>query len=196
MKKHVLLIIALLTSLNLFSQKPHRSFGREFNKDTTKNELKLNLGTTIFGSYPEITYERVLDSDISIGAALGFSLDDDLYPVNFAFTPYLRWFFGGSSENLPWFFGGSSQNLHKFGAGFFIEANGGILSKKNNEGYYENDIYGSRTKTELGAGLGVAIGWKHLSKNNWVGEIYFGGGRDFINEGSYPRVGLTIGKRF
>ena len=41
MKKHVLLIIALLTSLNLFSQKPHRSFGREFNKDTTKNELKL-----------------------------------------------------------------------------------------------------------------------------------------------------------
>lgn len=185
MKKHVLLIVAFLASLSLFSQRSHSPFGWEFNKDTSKNEIKINLGTTIFGSYPEITYERVLDSDISIGAALGFSLDDDLYPVNYAFTPYLRWFFGGSSENLQ-----------KFGAGFFIEANGGILSAENNEGYYENDIYVSSTQTELGAGLGIAVGWKYLSKNNWVGEIYFGGGRDFVNDGGYPRIGLTIGKRF
>jgi hypothetical protein len=47
-----------------------------------------------------------------------------------------------------------------------------------------------------GAGVGLALGWKYLSGNNWVGEIYAGGGRDFVNGGGYPRLGITIGKRF
>ena len=48
----------------------------------------------------------------------------------------------------------------------------------------------------MGAGLGLAIGWKYISQNNWVGEVYTGLGRDFVNDGAYQRLGITIGKRF
>lgn len=185
MKKQAFLIIALFASLSLFSQNTYRAFGWKLTRDIPQNELKLNLGTTIFGSFPEISYERILDSDISVGAAVGFSLNDDLYPVNYAITPYVRWFFGGNAENLQ-----------KMGAGFFIEANGGLISTDKEEADYINETYVSTTETSLGAGLGIALGWKYLSRNNWAGEIYFGGGRDFVNDGGYPRLGITVGKRF
>lgn len=200
MKKQALLIAALFVSLSMFSQKTYRAMGWKFSRDISQNELKVNLGTTIFGSFPEITYERIINSDLSVGAAVGVGLESDLYPVKVQFLPYVRWFFGGSSENLQ-----------KYGAGFFIEANAGLFSKLEDiyyyddygygygyayEGAYTNSMYSSETENVFGAGLGVAVGWKYLSRNNWIGEAYFGVGRDFVNDGSYPRLGLTIGKRF
>ena len=162
MKKVTALFLAFLMSSALFAQ-------NETSKPAAKcNELKINLPLTIFGSFPEISYERVLSSDISIGAAVGKRLADD-YDLNFAITPYFRWFFGGNNASMQ-----------KVAAGFFIEANGALF-----------------TKSEVGAGLGLAIGWKLITKNNWAGEIFLGGGRDFINsDNGYPRVGISIGKRF
>lgn len=184
MKKHAMLAFVLLVSLSAFSQKTHRVLGWKITKDIPQNELKLNLGTSIFGSFPEISYERILSTDMSVGASVGVGLDPDIYPYNFAFTPYFRWFFGGNSKSLE-----------KYGAGFFIEANGSILSQKQN--YYNfNDGSTKDNGSELGAGLGLALGWKYLTHSNWVGEIYFGGGRDFVNDGVYPRIGISIGKRF
>jgi hypothetical protein len=185
MKKHALLIIALFVSLSMFSQKTYRAMGWKLSKDIPQNELKLNLGTTIFASFPEITYERILNADISVGASLGVGLEDDAYFSNFAFTPYVRWFFGGNSENL-----------RKYGAGFFIEANGGIYNYDRSEMYYDGNTIALDEENVMGAGLGLAIGWKYISQNNWVGEVYTGLGRDFINDGAYPRLGITIGKRF
>ncbi|MDD4777114.1 MAG: hypothetical protein PHV53_02380 [Fermentimonas sp.] len=185
MKKQVLLIFALFVSLSMFSQKTYRAMGWKLTRDIPQNELKLNLGTTVFGSFPEIAYERILNSDLSVGASLGVALDEDIYSMDFLFSPYVRWFFGGNSENLQ-----------KLGAGFFIEANGGIFTKPEEEVYYDEGIYTSDNNTVTGAGIGLALGWKYLSRNNWVGEIYFGGGRDFVNDGGYPRLGITIGKRF
>jgi hypothetical protein len=185
MKKQILLIIAMLVSLASFSQKTHRVMGWKVSRDLPQNELKLNLGTTIFGSFPEVTYERILDSDISVGASLGFALDKELYPVNLALIPYVRWFFGGGAENLQ-----------KYGAGFFIEANGALFSKDTNETDFQNGAYVSFSENNAGAGLGLALGWKYLTRNNWVGEVYFGAGRDFANDGAYPRLGISIGKRF
>jgi len=185
MKKQLLMVAALMISLTAFSQKTHHVAGWKISRDIPMNEMKLNLGTTIFGSFPEITYERILNSDISVGASLGVALEEDIYPTHVLFTPYVRWFFGGSSENLQ-----------KVGAGFFIEANGGLFTRADDELFYENGVYGSREETATGAGLGLALGWKYLTRNNWVGEIYFGGGRDFVNDGAYPRMGITIGKRF
>jgi hypothetical protein len=185
MKKQLLLVAALMVGLTAFSQKTHRVAGWKITRDIPQNEFKLNLGTTIFGSFPELTYERLLNTDISVGASLGVALDTDIYPTHVLFTPYFRWFFGGSSENLQ-----------KYGAGFFIEANGGLFTRTYDELFYENGMAGSREETATGAGLGLAVGWKYLTRNNWVGEIYFGGGRDFVNDGAYPRMGLTIGRRF
>jgi hypothetical protein len=185
MKKQAILFVVLMMSLSVFSQRTHRVMGWKISRDLPKDELKLNLGSSIFGSFPEISYERILNTDISVGVSLGVALEKDVYPTHFLITPHFRWFFGGDAENLQ-----------KYGAGFFIEANGGLFTIDADELFFENGSYVSRNEKATGAGLGIALGWKYLSRNNWVGEFYFGAGRDFINDGAYPRMGITIGKRF
>lgn len=185
MKKQAILAIALLVSISAFSQKTHRVMGWKISKDIPKNELKLNLANTVFLSYPEVSYERVLDSDLSVGGSVGFALDPDIMDLRFSMIPYVRWFFGGSAKNLQ-----------KYGAGFFIEANAAITATDEYRYDYGSTYDSYRSEAELGAGMGLAIGWKYLTRNNWVGEFYLGGGRDFVNDGAYPRFGITIGKRF
>lgn len=187
MKKAHLLFIVFIISTTLSAQQRSRSFmGWHLAKDAPAklNEVKLNLGTTIFSLFPEITYEHVLGEDFSLGVSAGINLSNE-YPLDFAITPYARWFFGGNSVNLQ-----------KYGAGLFIEVNGSLFAQKHKYTEYRNDIFTSQTSKETGAGLGLAVGWKYLSQNNWVGEFYLGGGRDFVNDSGYPRLGISIGKRF
>ena len=155
MKKLTIILFALLTCNILFAQ------DEDFDPFGKRNELKLNLPTTIFGSYPEISYERILNSDISVGASFGVGLDKDYYNFNFAFTPYFRWFFGGSKTSMQ-----------KVAAGFFIEANGSLFSR-NNEVWHDYSYgvgnnytyaYSYKDESEFGAGFGLAIGWKYLTK--------------------------------
>lgn len=184
--KRSIFLVAMLISLSVYSQRPGKvtlEWGSKKEQIKT-NEVKLNLGTTIFGLYPEVSYERILNSDISVGASVGVGTGND-YALNFSIMPYFRWFFGGSHESLQ-----------KYGAGIYIEANGAVISKDYVDYDVDGSYFSSSSSTETGAGLGLAVGWKYVSKNNWVGDIYAGGGRDFINDGAYPRVGISIGKRF
>lgn len=183
------LSILLIGSTSLFAQRTHRVLGWRISRDIPVNEVKLNLPMTIFGSSPEISYERILNSDISVGASVLASFDTDRNPFQFMVTPHFRWFFGGNRESM-----------NKYGAGFFIEANGSVYSqvvaKYSPPG---GDVLDSESIT--GAGLGLALGWKYLSKNNWVGETFIGLGRNFVDndydiDQVYPRVGISIGKRF
>jgi len=135
----------------------------------SKNEVKLNISYALLGA-PELSYERIINEDSSFGTSLAFSIDRD-NDFNYMLTPYYRFFFG-----------------KKQAAGFFIEGNAAVFS----EDY--------RSNNETGFGLGLAVGGKLLSKNNWIGELYLGLGRTLINEDktaeAYPRVGISIGKRF
>ncbi|MFA7494244.1 MAG: hypothetical protein GXZ19_09630 [Bacteroidales bacterium] len=79
MKKQAILAIALLISFAAFSQKTYRVMGWKISKDMPQNELKLNLPTTIFYSFSEITYERILSADFSVGGSLGVALEPDRY---------------------------------------------------------------------------------------------------------------------
>lgn len=180
--KRSIFLAAMLISLSVYSQRPGKvtlEWGQK--KEQMKaNEVKLNLATSIFGLYPEVSYERILDSDISVGASVGVGLNDD-YILDFALIPYFRWFFGGSHASMQ-----------KYGAGLYLEANGALFSGDENSTYGYPESSGSQT----GAGLGIAVGWKYLTKNNWVGDFYLGAGRDFVNDGAYPRMGISIGKRF
>ncbi len=184
MKKTIFLFAVLLISMSAFSQQRRtKSFmGWYLAKDAPAklNELKLNLGTTVIGVFPEISYEHVLSEDFSAGASVGINLNSDYYPLNFAVTPYGRWFFGGNSTSLQ-----------KYGAGFFIEASGSVFGVRTS--HLAED---AKPDGDLGAGLGVAVGLKHVTRNNWLGELYVGAGRDFVNDGAYPRMGISIGKRF
>lgn len=186
MKKGLtILFTLLLISTSVFAQQRRTKsvMGWHLAKDDPiglrANEIKLNLATTIFGLYPEISYERVINEDFSIGGSAGIGLDNS-YMLDYAITPYARWFFGGSSTNLQ-----------KHGAGFFIEVNASVLSHNDhNSEYYDRKLY------DVGAGAGLALGWKYVSKTNWVGEVFGGAGRDFVNSNAYPRMGITLGKRF
>ncbi|HHU26516.1 MAG TPA: hypothetical protein GXZ56_07845 [Bacteroidales bacterium] len=182
--RHLLTCLLLFVSLTTYPQKTFKFAGWELSKQIARNEVKVNLVTTIIGLYPELSYERVLSEDFSLGVAAGVSLNGE-YPLSYGVMPYTRWFFTGNS-----------QNLQKYGAGFFIEANAGMVSHDFHRANNDSGTPESEDDNELGAGLGLALGWKYLTKNNWIGEIYFGGGRDFVKDSGYPRVGLTIGKRF
>ncbi len=173
MKKVIVIPFLLLTATILFAQEQNTSF---LNK---KNEIKINLPVSIFGQFLDASYERILQEDISVGASLGYAISDD-YGLKSQFSPYFRWFFGGNSESQ-----------RKYAAGFFVEANSSVFSK-----YVNTDENGTTRNSKFGAGVGLGIGWKYISKNNWCGEILFGGGRDFINDGIYPHIGIYIGKRF
>ena len=142
------------------------------------NEFKVNILYTAIGM-PELSYERLISDNSSLGASVAFSLDkkEDM-DLRFSFTPYYRMFFG-----------------QKKAAGFFIEANSIVVN-------YVDTIYfdgtSSKYETRTGFGLGAAAGAKFLTKNNLIGEVYGGVGRVFGDNslGAYPRFGITLGKRF
>ena len=169
-------LIALLISVSAFAQ---QSFPR--------NEIQVNLGSTILFLYPEISYERILTEDTSIGVSIGFG-GTEYFSQNFNFTPFFRWFLSGNRESasIP-------------GAGFFIEANSSFYSRNGVSSRFdrdENTVYLDNVQNAFAAGIGLAIGWKHVTQNNWVGEFMLGGGRNLVDNGAYPRIGISIGRRF
>jgi len=86
---------------------------------------------------------------------------------------------------------------NKPAAGFYVEGTGTLIT------YKSSDIDGDDGIT---AGIGFAAGTKLLTKNDWVFEGFLGLTRVFLDEdifgndgGSgfvYPRLGISIGKRF
>ena len=153
-----------------------------------KNELKINLLFTVLGM-PEISYERLLADNMGIGASILIGLDKEI-DYKFAFIPHYRVYFGS-----------------KKASGFFIEGNAGITIVENYYYYYGAISYPPNytpdpvktSKTYFG--LGAAAGAKFLTRNGFLGEAYLGVGRTFGDRssadlGGYPRIGITIGKRF
>jgi len=171
------------------------SFGQNNAKDSIaggNQELKLNLAMAVAG-VPEITYEYFLEDNSSIGLSVGIGLDEpeDL-SLRFIVTPYYRLFFGKKNN-----------------AGFFIEANAAVASYRDVYSYVEYfyDENGNYQVVEsevfdeksTNFGMGAAIGFKLLTRNNYLGELYAGAGRLFGDSNDievYPRVGVSIGKRF
>ncbi len=151
-----------------------------------KNELKLNLLMTIIG-VPELTYERLIEDNMGLGITAGFAIDDNV-DYRFAFVPHYRLYFGSKRAN-----------------GFFIEGNMSVMGTRDNDYLlyeqmtYPPSGYYYRRKTETSFGLGAAIGGKFLTRNGFLGEAYLGlgrvlGERRYID--GYPRIGITLGKRF
>ena len=165
--KKLTTIFALTLSALAFSQ-------------SQKNEIKLNLLNSIIGA-PEITYERLLQNNQSIGISAAVSLDSkENLSFNYGFAPYYRIYFG-----------------KKDNAGFFVEANTSVTSYHYNNYYYNNQI--NDWKSETNFGFGAAIGFKLMTKNNLIGEVFGGLGRRFgsnYTDDAFPRIGITIGKRF
>lgn len=154
--------------------------------DFGNNEIRLNVGSTAF-AFPEINYERAIGEEMGFGIAAAISLVDD-YLINYQILPFYRMYF-------------SSKKM----AGFFVEVNFGIVGQ---EGYSYKEYYDpatgqyhydSQLKKSVNVGFGVAAGYKFLNRRAFVAEAFGGLGRllgDPVDIYVYPRVGISIGKRF
>lgn len=142
------------------------------------SEIKLNVAYALF-EIVEIDYELILNGDFSVGVAGNYW---------FAYEPYIQW------QVIPNFRYYPIESM--YGSGFFIEVNACFLTL--NDYYYSPITQSERKSTTFGGGMGLAPGYKFLSKGGFVLEIYTGLGRIFGVENIevYPRVGVTMGKRF
>ena len=184
--KKTIVIFSLFLLTSLFCIKAQKKI-----ELTHRHELKLNLLTSVV-SFPEVSYEYILSNDFSVGAAmrLGFDKEDG---VGFNATPFARWFFCRKDRQPA--------------TGFFLEANGAVGTQYIYSTYSligSNDYSRTEKEAMFAAGIGLAAGWKYLSKNNWASELFLGLGRNFIYDkknleddaSHYLRIGLCIGKRF
>jgi hypothetical protein len=169
MKKIIAFVLPVLFS-------GHFAFAQDKNEqDILNNEIKLNVGATAF-LYPEINYERILSDDSGLGIGVLFSLIND-EDVKYLITPFYRFYFG----------------RHRAQA-FFVEVNAGLKGSKEEE-YSMNGGYFYK-KSHVNFGLGAAMGGKFIiPRKRIICEFYLGGGRMGSSD-LYPRVGISVGKRF
>ena len=191
MKKTLILALLLLSAGSVFGQRYNQKNNQVYNREVIKqsaplmqlgnNELRFNLLYAIAG-LPEFSYERFIADNMGVGLSAAFSLEkaEDM-SLRSMFIPYYRLYFG-----------------QKKASGFFIEGNMAIVNVRNS--YFSEGGWGNSYVGELESymGFGAAIGFKLLTRNGFVGEVYLGGGRNVGNsdDSGYPRIGITIGKRF
>ena len=186
MKKtlYILLMVTLTTvTFAQESTKTKTDTTKTVNKIDGKNEIRLNLLNGVLG-IPEISYERLFNDNSGAGLSVLVGIDDVDYKLGF--IPYYRIYFGNSKKS----------------SGFFIEANAAVMQLKDYVYSYTNwtGMEWGTNRVYWNFGFGAAAGGKFLTKNGFIGELSFGVGRFLkkYNEGieAYPRMGITIGKRF
>lgn len=192
MKKILLTLSLLLAATSIFAQQSKKQ-NNEIQKQADSigqggnNEIKLNLLNTVIG-LAEINYERLINDNQGLGLAVAISvIDENSYGENFNYiiSPYYRVYFGKHKAN-----------------GFFVEANTSILSVNEVRYSYNPQNYSSTRLDDVSktnVGIGVAAGFKFLTRNGILGEVFLGGGRvlgkNTYNDG-FPRIGISLGKRF
>lgn len=177
MKKITLSALLFIVSISLFSQE----------NEIKKNELKINMSNLIGFKWFDVSYERLLNEESSIGVGTLFSLDKESEGLDeyrtFSITPYYRQFFSS-----------------KYAEGFFVEAFTMLHSGKNYE--YNYDSYANQYTNEskyTDLAVGISVGGKWVTKRGFVAEVYAGIGRDLLNQSDIEvvgRGGVSIGYRF
>jgi len=182
-KKITISALLFIVSISLFAQE----------NETKQHELKINMSNLIGFKWFDVSYERLLNEEASIGVGTLFRLDNkseglDEYRT-FSITPYYRQFFSS-----------------KYAQGFFVEAFTMLHSGKDYtyNSYYEDfppyGYYENRTEekyTDLA--VGISVGGKWVTKRGFVAEVYAGIGRDLLNQSDIEvvgRGGVSIGYRF
>ncbi|HEY9170505.1 MAG TPA: DUF3575 domain-containing protein [Lutibacter sp.] len=183
MKKIIISALLLIAGFSLFAQE----------NESKQNELKINMSNLIGFKWFDVSYERILNEESSIGVGTLFGLDNkseglDEYRT-FSITPYYRQFFSS-----------------KYAQGFFVEAFTMIHSGTDyayNYVYEDFPPYNSYEITTedkyTDLAVGISVGGKWVTKRGFVAEIYAGIGRDLLNQSDIEvvgRGGVSIGYRF
>jgi hypothetical protein len=186
MKKLLLSITLFIFSTCAYAQKDSLAKSVEIQSaaigHSGNNEIKVNLFYLVLG-LPEISYERLITDNMGVGLSATVAVEDN-QDMRYAFLASYRLYFGNKKAN-----------------GFFIEGNMGVITEENSTYYYvpeTNGFYQATKSNDAYFGMGAAAGAKFLTRNGFLGEAYVGAGRLLGDNNSevYPRLGITIGKRF
>lgn len=148
-----------------------------------RNELKLNAILLVAGSF-DVTYERLINEESGVGISAQVALTSE-FDVNFAITPYYRFYFG-----------------KKPAAGFFAEGFG-MLNQVDDFVYVDENDFNGESKTITDFAFGIGVGSKWITKRGVLFEINAGVGRNLFSEYNSDRdyefigrFGITVGYRF
>jgi len=158
-----------------------KSFAQDqTNYDLGRHEIKLNLFNAVLESL-SLEYECVINTDFTAGIGANYFFDISSSEFQFIAYPNIR-FYPGRQEPATGFFTELSVPFY---------ANEGQVYN-NVKMRFENDLV-------IGAGIGVAAGYKLMSKNGFTTELFLGACRNFNNDVNvelFSRFGVTFGKRF
>lgn len=172
MKYKCLLVILGLTLLQ--SNVSAQEF-KPTNDHVSKHELKINLPYLLF-PVVDIAYEYGLNDFSGIGVDAIWVINDS-HDIKGGILPYYRAYFSSKRNE-----------------GFFVELN---LATGIYEDREYDPVNGEVTKElEPFFGVGCAVGWKFVNRNDLIGEAVLGIGRATGIDEIYPRLGIMFGKRF
>lgn len=175
-------------------------------QDFDQNELRLNLLDMLSRGTLNASYERFLTPQTSLGVTTMVALNDD-YTEKFEFAPSFRMYF--------------NDDLLELRKSVFVEVfTAFVVADSAYDDYYYVDCnypaqsiqasadpqglsiapcgYYSEPSPEAAFALGMMLGKKWVNQSNFTFEFGLGFGRyltQTYNE-AYPRINLSIGKRF
>jgi hypothetical protein len=169
MKQLLWYVVFFFFGLSIFAQET---------EEKNHHEIKWNALYAAVGAI-SLEYEYIFDDNMSVGALTFLSLaSSENSEIRSMGGLFFRTYIGKKRAN-----------------GFFIDVNSVIAHIKKETTYQYSDNH---------FGLGLALGGKFLLKNNFTIEGFFGGG--LLNNSKsdnvigfpdvYPRLGVSIGKRF
>lgn len=189
MKKLYLLFLFLTATLSAQNESAF---------DLGKNEIKFEVVSAIASGKIQVSYERFISTDFSIGISgiinEGNKLEKDYTNgknrtlEDYQIIPFVR--YSLSKSQIRYYF-----------VEVFVSANSGQyhdlerLIDENNNGYYK-----SVDKNYSDFALGAAIGHKFYIKEKLGIDIFVGMGKNLFSNGESPdivsRVGINVGYRF
>ena len=180
-------VILMLFGISLPAQRPVNDnyTGADNSLYYPRNEIRANLLMSVIGLLT-FDYEYFAEDNFGVGVTGSLSMLENRNWNNLRgmVLPYGRLYFSRDPN-----------------AGFFIEGNTGMVFYADSRPVYDSEGYQiavNNDDTEIYFGIGVGTGYKLLTRNNWIGELQLGIGRVFGKNHmtAYPRVGISIGKRF
>lgn len=158
------------------------------NASQPMDEFKINAFNLIAFTYVDLSYERLLNEESSLGVGVLFNVGEDNevldYFRTFSITPYYRQYFS-----------------KQYAEGFFVEGFGMLNSGEDY--YYTFDNQGTESRTEenyTGFALGISVGGKFVTQRGFIAEVYTGLGRNLLGSDFAPEIvgrgGISLGYRF
>lgn len=199
MKQMILVVIAIgMVGMLSAQEREQQVFER--------NEIRLNMLEMLARSTVNVSYERFLSPQTSIGATTMIALNDDYYE-HFEFAPSFRIYF--------------NDDLLELRKSVFIELFTALVVAEDSYYYdyvacdYPAQAISASTDTqglsiapcgyanysqepEAEFAIGMMLGKKWVNQSNFTFELGVGFGRYLTqnDNDAYPRLNLSVGKRF